>query len=202
MKRSMKSYFISGLVVFLPVALTIYLFFLAISFADNLLGQFLRPYFDKNFGFYFSGISILIGIALIIGIGFFVTNFLGKKIYDFFENLLIRLPFFKQVYPALKEMAMFLFSQDRMRSFQQVVLVPYPRYGAYSIGFLMNESSKKICDAVGQEMLNVFVPSAPGPMTGFVIIFPKAEVIHVDITVEQAFKLIMSGGVVNPEKVK
>ncbi len=198
MLKHFKKYFLSGLVVFLPMALTVYLFVLAINFTDGLVGKYLQPYFYENFGFYFRGISILVGVFLIVSVGFFVTNFLGRKVYDFFEKLLVKLPFFRQVYPAIKEMAIFLFSRERLSSFRQVVLLEYPRKGIYSFGFLTNESAQKVSEATKVELCNVFVPSAPGPLTGFALMVPKKEIIFTDITVEEAFKFIVSGGVVNP----
>lgn len=198
MLNKLRTYFISGLIVFLPLALTFYLFMVAIDFADGFLGKFLEPYFYRTFGFYFRGIGILLGIYIIIIIGFFVTNFLGRKIHQFFERLLLRLPFFKQVYPALKEMAVFLFSPERLKSFKQAVLVEYPRKGVYSIGFLTNDTTPEICEKTRRQMCNVFIPSSPGPLTGFAILVPKDEIIFTNISVEDALKFIVSGGVVNP----
>lgn len=196
--NKLRTYFISGLVVFLPLALTTYFFILAINFTDGFLGKYLQPYFYRNFGFYFRGVGILVGIYIIIVTGFFVTNFLGRKVHNLFERLLLRLPFFKQVYPALKEMALFLFSQDRLKTFKQVVLVEYPRKGVYSYGFLTNDTALKICEQTKTELCNVFVPSSPGPLTGFAILVPKKEIIFTEISIEDAFKFIVSGGVVNP----
>ena len=198
MLNKLKKYFLSGLIVFLPVALTINLIFLAVNFAEGIFGKFLKPIFAENFGFYFSGLGIIIGVYIIILIGFFVTNFLGKKIYEFFENLLIKVPIVKQIYPALKEMVMFLFTREKFSSFKKVVLVEYPRKGIYAFGFLTNDSAEKLCKATGREMCNVFIPSAPGPLTGYVILISKKEIISTDISVEEAFKFIVSGGVVNP----
>lgn len=194
-----RKYFISGLIVFLPIALTIYLFYLAIAFTDN----FFREFFEKlgfGFGDYY-GLSIIIGISIVILIGFITTNFLGRKIHGFFERIVLKLPFFKQVYPALKEMAVFLFARERLASFKQVVLVEYPRKGIYTMGFLTNDSSKEACDSIGKELCNVFVPSSPGPLTGFTILIPKKEIIYTKISIEDAFKFIVSGGVVNPHEM-
>lgn len=202
MFSSFKKYFISGLVIFLPIALTCYFFYLIIITADSVLGKFLQPYFSENFGFYFRGLSIIIGVYFIVLIGFLATNFFGRKIYNFFDDLLGRLPFFKQVYPAIKEMAVFLFSRDQLKSFKQVVLVEYPRKGAYSFGFLTSYSSSQLCEYAKTELCNVFVPSAPGPLTGFIVMFPKKEVIFTEIKIEDAFKFILSGGVVNPPPPK
>jgi len=198
MLSSLRKYFISGLIVFLPVALTIYLFVIALNFADGLLGKFLEPYFYKNFGFYFHGLGIILGVYLIVFIGFIVTNFLGKQVYGFFERILQKLPFFKQVYPALKEIAIFLFSRDQMSSFKQVVIIEYPRNGIYSLGFLTNNTASRISDYTKKELCNVFIPSSPGPLTGFAVMVPKKDLIITDLTIEEAFKFIASGGVVNP----
>lgn len=198
MWHRLRQYFLSGLVVFLPLSLTIYIFFILIQFADNLLGRYLAPYFYENFGFYIQGFSILVGVIVVLLIGFFVTNFIGRRLYEFAEKVFIQLPIVKQVYPALKEMAMFLFSGDRVSRFKQVVIIEYPRKGIYSFGFFTNESSRRLSDFTGEEMCNIFVPSAPGPLTGFAVMIPKKDVILTDITVEEAFKFILSGGVVNP----
>jgi len=196
MRTALRRYFVSGIVIFLPLALTIYLFLMMFSVADNFLGRYIEPYFAREFGFYIKGISILVCFLFIFLIGFFATNFLGKKIYPVLEKWLTRLPFFKQVYPAIKQMAIFLFSPEKM-SFRQVVLVEYPRKGVYSYGFLTNEASQSVADKVRQDVCHVFIPSAPGPVTGYVVLVPRKEVIYLDISVEQAIRTIVSGGVVN-----
>ncbi len=198
MFSKLRKYFISGLMVFLPMGLTVYLFIMVINYADRLLGKYIEPYFYKNFGFYFRGLGIILLVYLITVVGFLVTNFLGRKIHHFFEKLFLHLPFFKQVYPALKQMAVFLFSQERINSFKKVVLVEYPRNGIYAFGFLTNEAPDKINKKIGEEVCSVFLPSAPGPLTGYVVFVPKDQIIITDITIEEAVKVIVSGGVVNP----
>ena len=198
MWNKIKKYFISGVIALLPVVLTWYLLIFLVNLADNLLGQYLQPYFSEQFGFYFRGLSIIVAAYVIVVIGFFASNFFGRKIYEFFERLFVQLPFFKQVYPAIKEMAIFLFVQDRRGSFKSVVIVEYPRKGIYSFGFLTAESSDELNSLTKSDMCNVFMPSSPSPLTGFTIMVPKKDVINTDITVEHAFKFIFSGGVVNP----
>jgi uncharacterized membrane protein len=166
---------------------------------EGFFSKVVEPYFYESFGFYFYGLSIIVGVYLVVLIGFLVTNILGKKVYEFFERMLIRLPFFKQVYPALKEMAMFLFSRDRMNSqFKKVVIIEYPKKDIYSFGFLTNDAALHISEKANKELCNVFIPSSPSPLTGFAVMIPRKNIIVVDITVEEAFKFIMSGGVVNP----
>jgi len=194
--QNLRKYFISGIVVFLPLAMTVFLFVWIISLADGLLGRFLKPYFAEN---YFRGLSIMIFVSLIVLIGFFVTNFIGQRIFQWYERLLLRLPFFKQVYPAIKEMAIFLFSRDQLKSFKQVVLVEYPRKGIYVMGFLTNDASSKICELTKKDLCNVFISSSPSPLTGFTIVISRKEIVYTDIKIEEAFKFILSGGVVNPQ---
>ena len=196
MMNKLRRYFISGLVIFLPLALTVNLLVLTINFADGLLGKYIEPLFSREFGFYFRGLSILIAILIIFLIGVLVTNFLGRRLLPIFEGLLLKLPFFKHVYPAFKEMAVFLFSRDKTAAFQQVVLVEYPRLGIYTIGFLTNDTPKKFCEKTGKELKNVFIPTTPSPLSGFVILVPAKDILYPEVTVEEALKIIVSGGVV------
>ncbi len=196
MLAKLRRYFISGLIVFLPLALTINLFILTIQFADGILGRYIQPYFSREFGFYFRGLSILIAVFIILIMGVIVTNF-GQSFFARLERFLLTLPFFKQVYPAIKEMAVFLFSREKI-TFQKVVLIEYPRKGAYSIGFLTNDSPAKINAKLNQELCNVFVPSTPSPVTGFLVLVNKSELIFPEITIEEALKMVVSGGVIAP----
>ncbi len=198
MGKKLRRYFISGLVIFLPLALTINLFVLTFNIADGFLGKYIQPYFSREFGFYFRGLSILICVLLIFIIGFLGRNFLGRRFYAVGEGLLLKLPFFKQVYPALKEVFSFLFTRDKL-AFQQVVLVEYPRHGLYSIGFLTNATPKKICEKTSQELYSVFIPHTPSPLTGFLTLVPKRDLVFPEITVEEAIKIVISGGVVKSD---
>ena len=193
--NKLKNYFISGLVAFLPLALTIKLLVLTFNVADNFLGKYIEPYFSREFGFYFRGLSLLICLLLIVLIGFLVSNFIGRRIYPFFERLLLRLPFFKQVYPAFKEISLFLFSREEL-NFHQVVLIEYPSREIYSIGFLTNKVPEKISGQDSRELYYVFVPHTPSPLTGFLTLIPKERLTFLEITVEEAIKIIISGGVV------
>ncbi len=192
-----RQYFLTGLTVFLPVLLTVYTLVLIFNFIDGFLAKFFEPIFTAIFGFYFKGISSVIFVILILIIGFLVTNFFGRRLYPYLERQFLKLPFFRQVYPPMKEIAAFLFSRDKPR-FKQVVIVEYPRKGIYSLGFLMSDETKKISRAVGKELLSVLIPSSPSPFTGFVILVAREDIISTDITVEQAVKFIISDGVVNP----
>lgn len=198
MLTKLRKYFISGLLAFLPLALSVFLFIWVIGKADGLLGKYLQPVMIKYLGFYIPGLGLILGVLCIVLIGFVVTRYFGRKIQGAVEKILSKLPFFKQVYPAIKEIADFFFARGKLK-FNTVVIVEYPRKGIYSFGFLTNDSSDKINNATKNELCNIFVPSAPGPLTGFVFMVPKKDVIITDVTVEQAVRFIMSGGVVNPQ---
>lgn len=200
MKHKLKKYFFSGLVVFLPIALTLYLFIWALNFSDGLLGRYIKPVFIKELGFYFKGLSLLITISVVFLCGFVVTNYLGRKLHAYFENLILRLPLFRQVYSGLKEIALFIFSKEKM-NFQTVVLVEYPRKGLFSPGYLTNPENEKVGDILKRKICNVFIPTSPTPFSGFLIHVPAEDVIVTDITIEEAMKMIVSGGVMNPKFV-
>ncbi len=196
--NKLKRYFLSGLIIFLPLALSIKLLVWAFGIADGFLGKYLEPFFAREFGFYVKGISIIICLLIIVMIGFLGANFLGKKLYPVFEKLLMRLPFFKHVYPAFKEISIFMFSRGKF-DFRQVVLIEYPRKGLYSIGFLTNDATAKFADKVGEPLAYVFIPHTPSPLTGFLTIVPKKDLIFPDISVDEAIKIVVSGGVIKSE---
>lgn len=196
MLKRLKRYFISGLGVFLPLALTVFLFIWVFNLTDGFFGKFVRPFLPDEFNYYFPGLSLLVGIVVIVFIGSVVTNYVGNRFHVFFERLLLKLPFFKQVYPAFKEMVSFLFSRDQL-SFKQVVIIEYPSPGIFAIGFLTNEAPKKACEKIGRPLMNVFIPSVPNPLTGFVVMVPKNAVTFTDIPVDEAVKYFVSGGVVS-----
>ena len=193
--NKLRKYFFSGLIALLPIALSSYVFIFCLSFMEGLSVQYVEPFLRNKIGFYFKGISIVITLIVIIILGFITSNFIGKKVLNFFENLLIKLPIFKQIYPALKDMALFLFSREGKEKFDQVVFIQYPRKELYSLGFLMNKKIK--INEKNEKICSVFIPSAPGPFTGFIVMIAYDEIILSEITVEQAFKFIVSGGVVN-----
>ena len=197
MGRKLKRYFIYGLTIFLPLLLTVYLITFVLKFIDGFLGKFFEPIFRWFFGFYYWGMSIVVFVLLIFLIGFVATHFFGRKLYPYLEKLLLKLPVFKQIYPAAKEIAIFLFSREKT-AFKQVVIVEYPRQGIYSMGFLVGDGPIVVNERVGRDLCNILIPSSPSPFTGFVIMVPRQDVIFPDITVEEAVKFIVSDGVVNP----
>ncbi|MEW6009289.1 MAG: DUF502 domain-containing protein [Candidatus Omnitrophota bacterium] len=197
MMSKLRRYFLTGLAVLLPIVLTGYIIFAVFNFADNLLGKHINRYLSIFFGFYIPGLGLLITALIIIVVGFFSSNFLGKRLLPFFENILLRIPLVHQIYPSTKKIISFFFSAKK-QLFKQVVLVEYPRKGIWSLAFITNEGTPEVEKKLDKEMLNIFIPGTPGPLTGYFMFVPKEDVIFLDISVEDALKLFISGGVLNP----
>lgn len=196
--NKLRRYLITGLIVVVPVSLTIYVFVFAFKFMDGILGRFLNTYFKNLLGYYVPGIGILVFLLLVILIGFLASRFIVRKISSHFEKWFSSLPFVNKIYPTLKQIILFILQQDQF-GFKKVVLVEYPSKGIWSLGFLTNENYKKIGLIETQEMVSVFVPSSPGPLTGYVVFVAKDELRFPDISIADALKIIISGGVYKPE---
>lgn len=197
MRHRLKKYFFSGLAVFLPIVLTIYVSIWILNFAESLFGKYLRPFFLEHYDFYFWGAGIVVLLAVIFLSGFLVANYFGRSVHRWGESILLRIPLAGSLYPSFKEIAKFLFREEE-GSVQHVVLVEWPRKGAYSVGFMTNKASSGISTFTGKKMCNVLIPSVPNPVTGLLAIIPEDEITPLNISVEEAFKLFVSGGVVNP----
>jgi len=192
-----RRYFIAGSLIVLPVIITIFLFLWLFRFLDSILGRYINSYLLHNYGYTIPGLGIIFTIALIFFVGFLATHLISKGVLSFFENSFTKFPIVKQIYPAAKKIIYFLFG-DKNISFKKVVLVEYPSKGLFALGFLTNESLKLFKEKTGRDLINIFIPSTPSPLTGFLVMVHRNEVIFVDITVEEALKVVISGGVVNP----
>lgn len=201
MKKERRKYFITGLLIILPVLCTVYLLVSLFIFFDNILGRYISRLTVAYLGFKVPGLGLLVFILITSFAGFFATNFIGRKLLLYFEKIWFKFPVIKRVYPAIKQIINFLFMPKGHSDIQKVVLVEYPRKGVYTVGFVTNRSDKAIEAKAHHELLNVLIPSVPSPFTGFIIMVPLREVIFLDIGIEEAIKLFVSGGVVNPSDV-
>jgi uncharacterized membrane protein len=186
LKAQLKKYFISGIIVVVPIALTVYILTIIIRLVDRL-------YPLSNLPFSFPGFGIIITFCIIMFVGVITTNILGKKLFSLGEQMIARIPLVKEVYHSLKQIAEAIFSTDK-KSFRKVVLIEYPRKGIFSMVFVTGVSKDEFQDKTGKKLLNVFVPTTPNPTSGFFLLVPEDEVIELDITPEEAFRLIISGG--------
>lgn len=200
MLRRLKKYFFSGLAVFLPLVLAVYVFLWFMNFLESLLGKYLKPFFLEYYDFYFWGLGILMLVLLVLFSGFLITHYFGKVLHRSAEKLILRVPLLSVIYPAFKEVSNFFF-QEKAR-FEKVVLLEWPSRGMYVLGFLTNASTPRISDKVGKKLSNVMIPNVPNPLTGFVVMVPDEFITPLDIKVEEAVRIIVSGGVINLDQIR
>ena len=191
--KKIRQLFVRGLFALLPTALTIYVLYFLFSLLDSLIGNYIKALT----GITIPGTGAIASIILIFLTGLIVTNVVGKKLFEFGERLLHKIPIVTKIYFGIKQIIS-AFSMQGKKAFNQVVLVEYPRKGIYAIGFLTGECRGEVQDKTAARLMNVFVPTTPNPTSGFLLLIPDNEIIHLDMTVEQGLKLIVSAGVVTP----
>lgn len=201
-KASFKKYFIAGLLIVMPLYLSIYIFSLIVGYMDTLLNYLpepMRP--DTYLKFHIPGLGVIVTIAGIFLTGLLAANLMGKKLVALGDNILARIPFFRSIYKPLKQF-METFFVTGYSGFRRVVLVEFPSKGMYSVGFITGAAAGEVQDKTKEKVVNVFLPTTPNPTTGFYILIPEKDIISLDMSVEDAFKLIITGGMVSPENVK
>ncbi|MBR1605125.1 MAG: DUF502 domain-containing protein [Alphaproteobacteria bacterium] len=196
-----RAYFFTGILVTAPVAMTFYLAYKLIAWVDILVGKMLPPKFlpDTYLPFTIPGLGFVILVGLLILIGMFATGFLGKFFLKLGEWIVYKLPFISSVYSLIKQVFS-TFLSNKNNAFNKVVMLEYPRRGLWILGLVSTATEGEIKEKLPEEMLNVFIPTTPNPTSGFLIFVPKSEVIEMDMSVEEAIKFVISGGIVNPEE--
>ena len=189
-----RNYFITGVLVLIPIGITVYLTLFLIKISSKILPKELNP--DHYLPYNVPGLEILISLFLITFIGWLSLTFIGKRVIVFFETVLNRIPILRTIYSSTGQL-MDNFSQNK-KSKKSVVLVQYPRQGIWAVGFATKENTGKIKDALSEDTINVFVPTTPNPTSGFLLLFPKKDVIFLDLTFEEASKFVVSAGSINP----
>lgn len=195
----MKKYFITGLLVLVPVVITFWVLSTLIQTMDQsllLLPEAWQP--KKLFGFSMVGIGALLTIVVVFVTGVIATNIFGQQLILLWEAMLSRVPVVKSIYSSVKQVSDTIFS-DSGNAFRQALLVEYPRKGAWTIAFLTGEPGGEVSDHLQGEYVSVYVPTTPNPTSGFFLMLPKEEVVELDMTVDQALKYIISMGTVVPE---
>lgn len=192
MKRHIKKYFITGLLVIIPIWGTYLVLSTLLKFLEGFLGSFLQ-----NFGYYIPGMGILSLLLLILIIGTFATNFIGRKVVAAWEGLLSRLPLVSNIYSVFKHIVDTVSIQGK-ENFSRVVLVEFPQDGVYSIGFVTGVTTGEVQEMTQERVINVFMPHSPLPTTGFFIFVPETSVIPLSMSVEDGMKMIVSGGLYTP----
>lgn len=193
-------YFGTGLLITLPVFITLYFLFMVFRFVDGIFGRVMNIYITRHLGYALPGVGVIIGFLLVLVVGFVATNFFGKKIIHALETWFLKFPFIRQIYPAAKQIVDSFISKESP-AFKKVVLVQYPSKGLWAIGFLTNDSFEEANIKAGKELLHVLIATTPSPLTGFLALIPKEDIYPLDISIEEGIKLIVSGGIVKPGTV-
>lgn len=191
-----RAWFFTGLLVTAPVLLTLYITWAAIKLIDSQVTK-LVPGFEQSILGNVPGVGLIIGAFLITLIGALAAGFLGRYIIRLGEALLNRMPVVRSIYGATKQILETVIS-TQSEAFREVVLVEYPRKGLWVIGFVTGNTKGEVAGSIPQSMVNVFVPTTPNPTSGFLLFCPKKDVIFLKMNVEEAVKLVVSGGIVTP----
>ena len=191
---SLRNNFIAGVVVLIPIGITLYLTVFIINISSKLIPKEINP--NHYLPYNIPGLEILIAVFLITIIGWISLSFIGKRLFNFFESILNKIPIIRTIYSAVEQLIETFTSSKSDK--KTVVLVEYPRKGVYAVGFATKENTGEIKKKAGKELLNVFVPTTPNPTSGFLLMFPKDEVIFLDLSFEEASKFIVSAGSFNP----
>ena len=190
---TIRNYFITGVVVLIPIGFTLYLTKILIGISSNLIPKNLNP--NHYLPFDIPGVEILISILLITLVGGLSLSFFGKRILKLIDDLFQRIPFLRTVYSAIVQMTeTFSKKNDDTKS---VVLVEYPRKGVWAVGFATKENTGEMVDKTNKKLINVFVPTTPNPTSGFLLMFPIEDVIYLNMSFEEASKFIVSAGTSN-----
>jgi uncharacterized membrane protein len=195
MWNRLKTYFLTGLLVLAPVVLTGYVVWRLFVFVDHLLGTTLRGEYIRPGGI--PGLGFLTVLVIITATGALANNFLGRSLGGVFEAMVLRVPFLRGLYLLLKEVGEAILS-ERKSAFQRVVLAPFPGPGVYSIGLVTSSLPGSLNETTGETLEGVFIPHPPNPTTGNLVYYPANQLIATNLRVEQAIKLVVSGGVVMP----
>ena len=193
-----KRYFFTGLLISAPIGATIYITIFIVEFIAGLVPQRFNPngLLPEIIGYEIPGLELIIAFLSFILIGLIFSTLFGKAILGYFDNLITRIPFAGNVYKAIKQITETFSNADA--AYQKVVLIEYPRKDIYAIGFMTGETKGDIKDRKKIDMVNVFVPTTPNPTSGFLLFIPKEDAVELDMSVEDAIKLVVSAGMVVP----
>ena len=196
---TLKKYIIAGLLVWLPFAATIVIVKLVIDLLDKTI-LLLPPEFQPAtvLGFSIPGFGIILAISILLLTGMLAANLLGRRLVEFWEAVLNRIPLVRSIYSSVKQISTTILD-SRGKSFRKVVMLQYPRKGIWSIGFLTNENVSTDIEGIDEELVAVFVPTTPNPTSGFIIMAPREDITELDMTVEEGFKFIISMAVIVPD---
>ena len=191
----LRNYFFTGVVVLIPIGFTLYLSKFLINVSTNLIPASLNP--NTYLPYSIPGLEIILTIFFITFVGSLSLSFLGKKFLQIVDDLFKRIPILRTIYSALGQMTDSFRNQEENK--KSVVLIEYPRKGTWAVGFATKKNEGEIKDKTNKELINIFVPTTPNPTSGFLLMFPKEEVLYLNMSFEEASKFIVSAGTSNPK---
>ena len=194
MLQRIGAYFLRGLITLLPLLVTIWLLWLMFDLLDGILGRIISLALGRQF----PGLGLLLMVVIIFLTGYFATYIFTAKIFKFGEQILYRVPIVKSIYASVKQVNDVLFVQKSADEYRRACILEWPRKGVWSVGFITSDAAAEIEAKAKEKMINVFVANTPTPATGFLVIVPAREVILLDMKIEDAFKYLVSAGVIKP----
>jgi uncharacterized membrane protein len=202
MKPKLKNIFLAGLAVTIPVGLTIYVLIFLIDLMDGLLRFIPTAYHPDTFlGFRIPGLGVIATVVLIFVAGLVTTSYAGDRFFRLAEALVDRIPLVRGIYQAIKQIVQTMVSKEG-QGFKKVVLVEFPRQGLYTVAFVTGATSGELRTKTGGNCINLFIPTTPNPTSGYYVMVPEESVIPLEMSIEDAFKLIISGGIIAPAENK
>lgn len=197
--RRVRKYFLTGILVTAPIAITLYLAYVFIIFMDHQVAKIIPghfgPYQDETI---FPGSGVIITLVFFVAVGWLTSNVLGQMFVTFSEYVMGRMPVIRIFYNAIKQVIETLMG-SQAKAFREVVLIEYPRAGCWTIGFVTGTAEGEIANGTGAgEVISVFVPTAPSPVNGFLLFVPRAEAVSLHMTVEEGIKMVVSMGMIAP----
>ena len=201
MKNTIKKIFLTGIAALIPIGVTVYVLFFIIKMMGKLM-NIIPPRYqpDQLLSFHIPGLDIVITIVLIFIIGLITKSYIGNKVVGWGEFILGKIPIVRTIYSGVKILVEAIFG-EKSESFKRVVLIEYPRKGLYSIAFVTGIARGEVQEKTAQRCINIFLPTTPNPTSGFYLMVPETDAINLDMTVDEAFTLIISGGVFTPRQV-
>ncbi len=197
--QRMRAYFFAGVLVTAPISITLYLAWVLINFIDDRVTPLIPAKYNPEtyLPFALPGLGVIVLMLALTLVGALTAGFLGRFFIRFTERLLNRMPVIRSVYNAVKQILETVLAQQS-NAFREAVLVEYPRRGLWAVAFITGETKGEVQNLTAEKTINIFLPTTPNPTSGFLLFIPEKDVIHLDMSVEEAIKMVISGGIVTP----
>lgn len=195
----LRAYFFAGMLVTAPISITLYLSWIFVNFVDNTVNKLLPKHYNPETYLPFAtpGLGLLMVVVALIVIGWLAASFLGRFFHRMIDHFLVKVPVIRNLYGTVKQIFETVLAQ-RSNAFREAVLVEYPRRGMWAIGFITGRTEGEVQNVTEEETVNVFLPTTPNPTSGFLLFVPKSELVRLSMSVEEAIKMVISGGIVTP----